>query len=149
MKLEMKKEGLQQTMQKYKGLYFGLHPFPWSLQAGLTLWEWLAVHGGAGRGQAWISCSLLLGIFPTRGLNAGLLPCWWILYQLIHKRSPRILEWVAYLFSRESSWPRNSTGVSCIPGRFFTSWATREAQIGCPHKSMDVHKQQFSLIAKK
>ena len=26
-----------------------------------------------------------------------------------------------------SSWPRNWTGVSCIPGRFFTSWATREA----------------------
>ena len=28
-----------------------------------------------------------------------------------------------------SSWPRNQTGVSCIAGRFFTSWATREAFI--------------------
>ena len=36
-------------------------------------------------------------------------------------------EWVAYPFSRGSSWPRNRTGVSCIAGRFFTSWATREA----------------------
>ena len=39
----------------------------------------------------------------------------------------RILEWVAMTSSRESSQPRNQTGVSCIAGRFFTSWATREA----------------------
>ena len=39
----------------------------------------------------------------------------------------RILEWVAMPFSRGSSWPRNQTGVSCIAGGFFTSWATREA----------------------
>ena len=32
----------------------------------------------------------------------------------------RILEWVAYPFSRESSQPRNQTGVSCIAGGFFT-----------------------------
>ena len=31
-----------------------------------------------------------------------------------HQGSPRILEWVAYPFSRGSSWPRNCTGVSCI-----------------------------------
>ena len=40
----------------------------------------------------------------------------------------RILEWVACPFSRGSSWPRNRTGISCIASRFFTSWATREAQ---------------------
>ena len=39
----------------------------------------------------------------------------------------RILEWVAIPFSRESSQPKNQTRVSCIAGRFFTSWATREA----------------------
>ena len=39
----------------------------------------------------------------------------------------RILEWVAYPFSRGFSQPRNQTGVSCIAGGFFTSWATREA----------------------
>ena len=38
----------------------------------------------------------------------------------------RILEWVAIPFSRGSSWPRDQTLVSCIPGRFFTIWATRE-----------------------
>ena len=39
----------------------------------------------------------------------------------------RILEWVAIPFSRGSSQPRDQTQVSCIAGRFFTIWATREA----------------------
>ena len=37
----------------------------------------------------------------------------------------RILEWVAFPFSRGSSQPRNWTRVSCIAGKFFTSWVTR------------------------
>ena len=41
----------------------------------------------------------------------------------------RILEWVAFLFSRESSIPRDQTRVSCIAGRFFTIWAIREAKV--------------------
>ena len=73
------------------------------------------------------SLSFLRGIFPTQGLNSGLLHCRQILYQLSHKGSPKILEWVAYPFSRGSSWPRNQSGVSCITGRFFTNWAIREA----------------------
>ena len=39
----------------------------------------------------------------------------------------RILEWVAISFSRESSQPGDRTQVSCTAGRFFTIWATREA----------------------
>ena len=38
----------------------------------------------------------------------------------------RILEWAANPFSRGSSRPRDWTCVSCIAGRFFTIWATRE-----------------------
>ena len=34
----------------------------------------------------------------------------------------RILEWVAFPFSRESSQPRNRSQVSHIAGRFFTSF---------------------------
>ena len=41
----------------------------------------------------------------------------------------RILEWVAFPFSRGSSQSRDWTQVSCIAGGFFTSWATREAHI--------------------
>ena len=39
----------------------------------------------------------------------------------------RILAWDAIPFSRRSSQPRDWTWVSCIAGRFFTIWATREA----------------------
>ena len=38
----------------------------------------------------------------------------------------KILEWVAMPSSRRSSWPTDWTWVSCIAGRFFTVWATRE-----------------------
>ena len=40
----------------------------------------------------------------------------------------RILEWVAFPFSRGSSQPRDWTQVSRTAGEFFTSWATREVQ---------------------
>ena len=39
----------------------------------------------------------------------------------------RIPKWVAIPFSNGSSWPRDRTPVSCIAGRFFTVWTTREA----------------------
>ena len=41
----------------------------------------------------------------------------------------RILEWVAFPFSRGSFQPRDQPQVSCIVGGLFTSWATREASI--------------------
>ena len=72
------------------------------------------------------SLSLLQGILPTQGSNPGLLPWRWILYQLSHQGSPRILEWIAYPFSRGSSQPRNPTGVSCTAGGFFTNCVIRE-----------------------
>ena len=75
------------------------------------------------------SLSLLQGIFPTQGSNPGLPHCGQILYLLSHKGSPRILQWVAYPFSRGSSQPRTWTRVSCIASRFFTNWAMREAQL--------------------
>ena len=69
------------------------------------------------------SLSLLQRIFPAQELNLGLLLCRWILYQLSHQGSPRILEWLAYPFSSGPSQPRNWTKVSCFAGGFFTSWA--------------------------
>ena len=41
----------------------------------------------------------------------------------------RILEWVAFPFSRGSSWPRNQTRVSCISGGFSINWAIRKAPL--------------------
>ena len=86
-------------------------------------WNSPGQHTGVG------SCSLLQGIFPTQGSNPGLPNCRCILYQLSHKGSWRILEWVTYPFSSGSSRPRNQTGVSSIASGFFTSWTTREALI--------------------
>ena len=40
----------------------------------------------------------------------------------------RILEWLAFPFSKASSQCRDRTQVSRFAGGFFTSWATREAQ---------------------
>ena len=60
-------------------------------------WSSLGQNTGVG------SLSLLQGIFPTKGLNRGLLHCRLILYQLSYQGSPRILEWVACLFSSRSS----------------------------------------------
>ena len=40
----------------------------------------------------------------------------------------RILEWIAFPFSRASSQARDRTQVSCTAGGFFISLTTREAQ---------------------
>ena len=66
--------------------------------------------------------ALLQGIFPTQGLNPGLLHSRWTLYHLSYQESPWILGWVAFPFSRGSSQSRNKTGVSCTAGGFFISY---------------------------
>ena len=87
-----------------------------------------SVHGDSpGKNTGVGSLSLLQGIFPTQGLNPSLLHCRQMLYHLSHQGSPRILGWVAYPFSRGSSWSRNRIEVSCVAGRFFPRWTTRKA----------------------
>ena len=41
----------------------------------------------------------------------------------------RTLEWVAIPFSRESSWPRDQTNISCIGRWVLYHWATRETPL--------------------
>ena len=63
----------------------------------------------------------------------------------------RILEWVAFPFSRGSSQPRDQTQVSRIAGRFFTNWAMREAQkCTCPTKPArkDSFKREKVMLMK-
>ena len=88
---------------------------PWTLS-----WHSPGQNTGVG------SFSLLQGIFPTQGSNPGLPHCRWILYQLNHKESPRILGWEVYPFFSESSQPRNWSGVSCIASGFFPNSAMRK-----------------------
>ena len=84
--------------------------YPWRFFRPRTL-EWVAMPSSRGSSQprdwTWVS--------HTESL-----------YHLSHQGSPRMLEWVVYSFSRGSSRPKNWIGVSCIAGRFFTSWATRD-----------------------
>ena len=92
-----------------------------------------SVHGDSPGKNTGVGCyAFLQGIFLTQGSNPGLPRCRGILYCLSHQGRPRILEWVAYPFPRESSQPKNQTGVSCIAGRFFTSWATRKPTLSEP-----------------
>ena len=98
-----------------------------------TLWPYglkparLLCPGGFSRREYWsgLPCPSPRDL-PNQGSNPSFLHCRWILYCLSHQVSPRILEWVAYPFSRGTSWPRNWTGVSWIARWFFTSWGTRE-----------------------
>ena len=55
-----------------------------------------------------------MGYSPPGSSVHGILQAW-------------VLEWVAISFSRESSQPRDWSWVSHTTGRFFTIWATREA----------------------
>ena len=74
-----------------------------------------SVHGDSPDKNTGVDChTLLQGIFPTQGSNPGLPHCRQILYRLSHHGSPRILEWVAYPFSRGSSQPRNWIGSPAL-----------------------------------
>ena len=55
----------------------------------------------------------------------------------------RILEWVAFPFSRESSQSRDRTQVSRTVGGFFTSWATRET-----HEREVYNNYKWSIVFK-
>ena len=82
------------------------------------------VLGDFSRQEYWsgLPCPLA-GDFPNQGIEPRSFALRQILYRLRHQGSPRILGWVAHPLFRGSSRPRNWTGVSCIAGGFFTSWA--------------------------
>ena len=68
----------------------------------------------SGQNTGMDSPSLFQGILPTQGSNPGFPHCGQILYQLSHKGSPSIQEWVGYSISRGSSRPRNQTRVMLL-----------------------------------
>ena len=109
----------------------------WKWNSLSHVWLFVIPRNSPGQNTGVGSLSFLQGIFPTQGSNPGLLHCWWILYQLSHKGSPRRLKWVASPFSSGFSWPRDKTRVSCITGGFLTNRAIREA--------LDVHGL-YSLV---
>ena len=79
----------------------------------------------------WLSlcCVLLIQGCPQKVKAQIAQSCLTLCYHTVHGiLQNRILEWVAFTFSRASSQPRDRSQVSCIAGRFFTSWATRGPQ---------------------
>ena len=91
----------------------------------------------------WSNLVWILLLFPLRGHLTFYLQIEWKVKMKVAQSCPtlcnpmdytvhgilqaRILEWVAFVFSRGSSQPRDQTQVSHIAGGFFTSWAIREA----------------------
>ena len=64
----------------------------------------------------------------------------------------RILEWVAIIFSKEASQPRDQTWVSHIAGTFFTVWATKEdpddgdSKVHFNFRDVKIWKKKKSII---
>ena len=78
--------------------------------------------------QEWFNICILINVI---NMCPTLVTPWIVASQVLLSTGilqARILEWAAISFSRGSSWPRNQTQISCIAGRFFTHWVTREAQ---------------------
>ena len=74
--------------------------------------------------NTWVGCHVLFQwIFPTKRSNPHLLA-------LADGFSTTSTTWEAIPLSREFSWSRDQTWVSCISGRFFVIWGTREVTKG-------------------
>ena len=114
------------------------------------------------------SCSLLQGIFPIQGSNPGLSHCRWILNQLSHQGSPRILAWsgdyspvLAHglqelshmgLVSPQhvgSSQIRDQTHFPCVGRQILYHWATREAPQMTKFWLQNSYKCSKELILKR
>ena len=106
-----------------------------------------SVHEDSPGKNTGVGCHFLLQeIFPTQGLNPGLLHCRQTLYWLSYKGRSLYMYMCVYIYTRtyilflfghtiwllgssspgESSQPRDWTLISHIAGRLFTNWATRE-----------------------
>ena len=122
-----------------------MQPWDWALMNGMVMYEcesWTitkAEHWRTDVFEFWHWRRLLRVPWTARRSNQPILREWVKVAQscltfcnpmdyTVHGiLQARILEWVAFPFSRGSSQPRDQTGVSCIAGRFFTNWVLREA----------------------
>ena len=78
--------------------------------------------GGNGSGMKWaIVIDIYKLLMKVKVTQSHLTLCDPMDYTVHGILQARILEWVAFLFSKGSSQPRDQTQVSCIAGRFFTN----------------------------
>ena len=66
-----------------------------------------SVHGDSSGKNTGVCCQALLqGIFPTQGSSPGLPHCRWILYQLRHQGSPKVIYWMGKDICKWYIWYR-------------------------------------------
>ena len=79
---------------------------------------WMSLNSGS-EGLGPEQASFPLSVSESRSVGQTLCdPMDYTLYGILQAR---VLEWIAFPFSKGSSQPRDQTQVSCIAGRFFTS----------------------------
>ena len=88
------------------------------------------------------SLSLLQGIFPTQGSNPGLPHCRRTLYQLSHKGSPRILEWVAEEWIKKAWYTYTMEYYSAVKKNEVMPYAARWMQLDCPSQSTKSERER-------
>ena len=106
----------------------------------LLLWKWKSLSHVSLFATPWTVLqarilSLLQGIFPTQGLNPGLLHCRWILYQLSYQGSPSAymsyLEWANWSKLQVECWlslaVERSGGGHCRVGTEFLLRMTKKS----------------------
>ena len=76
---------------------------------------------------SWLTLYCCAGDWYVKVAQSCLTFCEHMYYTVHGILQARILEWVAFPFSRGSSQPRDWTQVSHTTGGFFTIWATKEA----------------------
>ena len=89
------------------------------------------------------SLSLLQGIFPTQGLNPGLLHCRRILYQLSHREAP------LFVYSRHLSEVNAQSGavsLAMLEASFLLHWVRRGNKL-CKARAFPVDQRVKNLPA--
>ena len=127
--MQVKKEQLKPNMEQWTGSKLGkeyvkavyCHPayLTYMQSTSCEMPGWIN-HKLESRWPGEISTTSVMQLYQSLHDPTRLLCPWFFL-------EARILEWVAIPFFRESPWPRDWNQVSCIAGRFFTVWTTREA----------------------
>ena len=108
-----------------KNLYAGQEA---TVKTGHGIIDWFQIGKGIRQGCILSPCLFNLYAEWVKVAQSCLTLCDPMAYTVHGILQVRILEWIAFHFSRRSSQPRNWTQVSRTAGRFFTSWTTREAQ---------------------
>ena len=123
---------------------------PGSLVHGIIqarILEWVAICSSRGssvpRDPTWISCGFCIGrqiLYHWEGshIDTKRSEICSVVSNSLRILQARILEWVAFPFSRGSSQPRDRTQFSRIAGGFFTSWARSLVQVysHCSHDNL-------------